>query len=122
MPFNKELLEKRKQLLESGVNPYPYSFDTSHTISEVRAKQVSKECLMAPTFAGEPLPHVLGIGALTISPGKMLDLHVLKDGFDDRFVARHKSRLKGWVTEKRLEVCAESLDNPLWHRLAVTVS
>ncbi|NUM33657.1 MAG: lysine--tRNA ligase [Candidatus Brocadiae bacterium] len=36
MPFHQDLLEKRQQLLDLGVNPYPYSFAISHTLTELR--------------------------------------------------------------------------------------
>ena len=36
MIFNDVKLEKRAKLIESGVNPYPYSFEQTHTIAEVR--------------------------------------------------------------------------------------
>jgi lysyl-tRNA synthetase, class II len=35
--FQDHRIEKRKHLLESGVNPYPYSFSSSHTIEEMIA-------------------------------------------------------------------------------------
>src|SRR5262245_47846529 len=37
--FDPELLQKRAELLQAGVNPYPYSFERSHHLAEVRAKQ-----------------------------------------------------------------------------------
>ncbi len=39
MSFDEELLEKRRQLIESGANPYPYSFERSHNLAEVRDQQ-----------------------------------------------------------------------------------
>ena len=33
--FDVELLAKRERLIESGVNPYPYTFDRSHSIQHV---------------------------------------------------------------------------------------
>ena len=38
-PFNEELLEKRQNLIDMGVTPYPYEFKTSHKLSEVRENQ-----------------------------------------------------------------------------------
>ena len=37
MEFDAELLKKREQLYELGVNPYPYSFAKTHDIREIRA-------------------------------------------------------------------------------------
>ena len=37
--FDPELLQKRAELIQAGVNPYPYSFERSHHLAEVRAKQ-----------------------------------------------------------------------------------
>jgi lysyl-tRNA synthetase class 2 len=39
MPFDDELLKKRQDLIDKGIDPYPYSFERSHTISEVRQRQ-----------------------------------------------------------------------------------
>jgi len=39
MPFDEELLKKREELLSRGFELYPYSFDRSHTLGEVRAEQ-----------------------------------------------------------------------------------
>ena len=39
MTFDEELLEKRQQLIDSGTNPYPYSYDRSHDLATVREKQ-----------------------------------------------------------------------------------
>ncbi len=39
MPFDDELLKKRADLREKGVELYPYSFERTHTLSEVRAQQ-----------------------------------------------------------------------------------
>ncbi len=36
MPFHKELLEKREKLTTSGINPYPYSFEQTCSIKEIR--------------------------------------------------------------------------------------
>lgn len=36
MVFHDDLLEKRKQLLALGIDPYPYSFATTHTLTQVR--------------------------------------------------------------------------------------
>ncbi len=38
--FDPELLEKRKALLAQGIDPYPYSFERSHTLCETRQAQV----------------------------------------------------------------------------------
>lgn len=38
-PFNEELLEKRKALIEMGITPYPYKFDISHKLTTIREKQ-----------------------------------------------------------------------------------
>lgn len=49
--FDHALLEKRKALQDLGINPYPYSFDVSHNIAEIRASQ--NECLgKSVTIAG----------------------------------------------------------------------
>lgn len=37
--FDEDLLAKRERLLEQGLQPYPYSFERTHTIEEVREKQ-----------------------------------------------------------------------------------
>ncbi|MBI4600857.1 MAG: lysine--tRNA ligase [Planctomycetes bacterium] len=37
--FDPELLQKRADLLARGVDPYPYSFDRTHRLCEVREKQ-----------------------------------------------------------------------------------
>jgi lysyl-tRNA synthetase class 2 len=39
MPFHKELLEKRKNLIECGINPYPYSFEQSCPIEKIRSEE-----------------------------------------------------------------------------------
>ncbi len=39
MTVDPELVEKRAELIRSGTNPYPYSFDRSHSLAEVRAQQ-----------------------------------------------------------------------------------
>ena len=36
--FQEHRIEKRKRLLESGVNPYPYSFSPTHTIAQMIEK------------------------------------------------------------------------------------
>ena len=38
-PFDPDLLRKREELRARGTDPYPYSFDRSHTLAEVRARQ-----------------------------------------------------------------------------------
>lgn len=37
--FDDGLLAKREKLLEEGVNPYPYSFERTHSLAEVRGRQ-----------------------------------------------------------------------------------
>jgi lysyl-tRNA synthetase class 2 len=37
--FDPELLKKREDLRARGIDPYPYSFDRTHTLAEVRAGQ-----------------------------------------------------------------------------------
>ena len=39
MSFEEELVEKRADLLEKGVDPYPYKFERSHTLAQLRAQQ-----------------------------------------------------------------------------------
>ena len=39
MDFDAELLQKRAALIEKGISPYPYSFERTHEITEVREKQ-----------------------------------------------------------------------------------
>ena len=39
MSFDPELLKKREDLLGAGVDPYPYSFERSHALDEVRERQ-----------------------------------------------------------------------------------
>ncbi len=39
MIFHDDLLEKRKQLIEKGIEPYPYSFATTHTLTQIRDQQ-----------------------------------------------------------------------------------
>ncbi len=41
MPFDDNLLDKRRDLLERGVSLYPYSFDRSHSLAAVREEQES---------------------------------------------------------------------------------
>ncbi|HNZ66192.1 MAG: lysine--tRNA ligase [Planctomycetes bacterium] len=36
MIFNEELLEKRQKLIDLQINPYPYDFQVSHTITQIR--------------------------------------------------------------------------------------
>jgi lysyl-tRNA synthetase class 2 len=38
-PFDPDLLRKRDELRSRGTDPYPYSFDRSHTLADVRARQ-----------------------------------------------------------------------------------
>lgn len=38
-PFEPDLLKKREELRSRGIDPYPYSFARSHTLSEVRERQ-----------------------------------------------------------------------------------
>lgn len=50
MPFNEDLLEKRKELIEHGTNPYPYEFKVTHKMNEIREKQeelIEKEVAVA---------------------------------------------------------------------------
>lgn len=39
MPFEDDLLQKREALLARGVEPYPYSYERTHTLAAVRANQ-----------------------------------------------------------------------------------
>lgn len=39
MSFEEDLLQKRSDLLEAGVQPYPYSFARSHGLAEIRDQQ-----------------------------------------------------------------------------------
>ena len=39
MEFNPELLEKRQKLIEQGVSPYPYSYQPTHTLAQLREQQ-----------------------------------------------------------------------------------
>ena len=39
MPFNEDLLNKRLELIEKGIDPYPYSFQISHTTQDLRDHQ-----------------------------------------------------------------------------------
>lgn len=39
MSFDDELLGKRDHLLANGIDPYPYSYDRSHSLTEIRAQQ-----------------------------------------------------------------------------------
>ena len=41
MSFDDELLRKREDLIEAGINPYPYSFERSHDLSTIRKQQES---------------------------------------------------------------------------------
>ena len=38
-PFDPDLLKKREELQSRGIDPYPYSFDRTHTLTQVREKQ-----------------------------------------------------------------------------------
>jgi len=49
-PFHEESLKKREQLLQLGINPYPYSFESSHTLQKLREQQqqwIEKEVKVA---------------------------------------------------------------------------
>ena len=39
MPFDPDLLKKRKELLAADVELYPYSWDRTHTLLEIRENQ-----------------------------------------------------------------------------------
>ena len=41
--FQEHRIEKRKHLLDSGINPYPYTFSSSHSIEEMIEKFDSLE-------------------------------------------------------------------------------
>ncbi len=41
MEFESELLKKREDLLEAGIQPYPYSFQRTHSLADVRQAQES---------------------------------------------------------------------------------
>ena len=38
MSFEDDLLEKRQQLLDSGVSPYPYAYRRTHSLAEIRER------------------------------------------------------------------------------------
>jgi len=38
-PFNNDLLEKRASLIQSGIHPYPYSFERTCAIQEIRGQE-----------------------------------------------------------------------------------
>ena len=66
MSFDDELLKKREDLLARDFELYPYSYDRTHTLSEVRAEQeklVDKDVRVAGRLAAEALdyitPHVV---------------------------------------------------------------
>ncbi len=38
-PFDPDLLEKRKSIIQKGIDPYPYSFARTHDLTQAREKQ-----------------------------------------------------------------------------------
>ncbi len=39
MVFHDDLVAKRQQLIEKGIDPYPYSFTTTHTLTQIRQQE-----------------------------------------------------------------------------------
>ena len=101
MPFDEELLRKRQDLLDRGVELYPYSFERSHRLSEVRAQQ---EVLMAQTVrvAGRLLAY-RGKGKLIFADigdfDGRIQVMLRKNEFDDLTweVIRHGLDLGDWI-------------------------
>jgi lysyl-tRNA synthetase class 2 len=62
MSFDPELLRKREDLLGAGVDPYPYSFERSHSLEEARERQA--ELLQKPVSVAGRLVAYRGKGKL----------------------------------------------------------
>jgi lysyl-tRNA synthetase class 2 len=83
--FDPELLKKREELRSRGIDPYPHSFDRSHTLSEVRAAQaelLDREVTVAGRIVAYRGKGKLIFIDLADGSGR-IQLMFRKDEFDD---------------------------------------
>ncbi len=101
MPFDEDLLKKRQELLDAGVELYPYSFDRSHALHEVREKQ--EELMDGDVRVAGRLVAYRGKGKLIFVDIQDFDgriqLMLRKNEFDETTwgIIRHGLDLGDWI-------------------------
>jgi lysyl-tRNA synthetase class 2 len=101
MPFDDDLLAKRRDLLARGVELYPYSFARSHTLKEVRAQQAelmgSSVCVAGRLAAFRPKGKL--VFADVVDFDGRLQVMLRKNEFDETNwdVILHGLDLGDWI-------------------------
>lgn len=102
MSFDPELLEKRAALIGNGVDPYPYSFQRSHRIVEVRERR--EELMGAEVRIAGRLVAYRGKGKMIFADlagfeDARLQVMFRRDAFDEKSwdVVRRSLDLGDWV-------------------------
>ncbi len=83
--FDPDLLRKREELRGQGIDPYPYSFDRTHTLAEVRARQadlIDKEVRVAGRLTAYRGKGKLIFADIADASGR-IQVMFRKDEFDD---------------------------------------
>ena len=132
MSFEEELVAKRADLIAKGVNPYPYKFERSHSLAQVRARQ--EELMDKPVQVAGRLVAYRGKGKMVFADLADFDgrLQVMfrKNSFDDAGweVVRRGLDMGDWLgvsgpvfVTKMGELTVEALDAELLAKAVVRV-
>jgi len=87
MTFDPELLEKRTELMAQGIDPYPYSFERTHGIAEVREKH--QELLGKDVCIAGRLVAYRGKGKMVFADlagfqGRPIQIMFRRESFDEK--------------------------------------
>jgi lysyl-tRNA synthetase class 2 len=101
VPFEPDLLQKREELLARGFELYPYSFDRSHTLADLRAQQqelLGKSVRVAGRIVANRPKGKMVFMDLADFDGRV-QLMLRRDEFDDRTwdLVVHGLDLADWV-------------------------
>lgn len=86
MVFDPELLKKRADLIARGIDPYPYSFDRTHAILEVREREeelLGKDVRVAGRLVAYRSKGKMVFADLAGFEGKPLQIVFRRDAFDE---------------------------------------
>ncbi len=102
MVFDPELLQKRAELIERGFDPYPYSFERTHTVLEVRERQedlMGKDVRVAGRLVAYRSKGKMVFADLGGFEGKPLQIVFRRDAFDEATwdVIRRQLDLGDWL-------------------------
>lgn len=95
MPFNKDLLEKRENLIRDGIDPYPYSFEQNGSIKKIRDEEDSfldKEVSLAGRVVAQRIQGKVSFVDIEDFNGR-IQVYLKKNNLDEN----------GWKVVKQLD-------------------